>query len=105
MTKISVDFDGTLVRRSGVPTRGEAWDCEPTKDAVETINLFHKEGHDLYILTARDKSDFDSVKKWLKKHGFPPLRVTNKKEKETSIYLDDRAIRFINWNDFRKLFF
>ena len=103
--KIAVDFDGTLVKRKGIPTNGALNDCEPTEDAVEAISFFIEKGLDVYILTSRNPEEWDSVRKWLKDNNFPEIRVGNIKEKDTQVIIDDRAIRFTNWQDIRKYFF
>ena len=102
--KIAVDFDGVLCERYGIPTRGNFYDSPPTEDAVEAIKLLKKLGYELYIFTNRDPKEYPLMKKWLKEQGFPSLRITNIKEIGTSTYIDDRAIRFTNWQDIRKYF-
>lgn len=103
--KIAIDFDGVLCKREGIPTIGDFRDCEPTDGAVSAVRLFIKENFDLYVCTNRDETQWDDIKLWLKKHGFPAMDVTNVKQKNTSVYLDDRAVRFTNWDDFRKIYF
>ena len=104
MIKLGIDFDGVICKREGIPTIGDWQKCEPVNGARESIELFIKQGIGVYICTQREHYDWPEVKEWLKKRGFPELRITNKKEKDTTVYIDDRAIRFTNWNDIRKLF-
>lgn len=104
--KIAVDFDSTLCERYSIPTKDTFKDImmyPPTADAPEAIKWLKKCGHDIYVFTANEPSTWPKIKAWLKENGFPPLRVTNIKELGTKAYVDDRAIRFTNWQDIRKL--
>jgi len=102
--KIAIDFDGVICKRKGVTMRDNNFESDkPVKGAAEAMHWLKAKGHDVYVLTARDKDDHFGVSMWLRRYGFPDLRVTNTKEPAT-IYLDDRAIRFTNWTDFCKLF-
>ena len=60
-----------------------------------------KNGYEIIICTARD--DIKPVEDWLKEWDFPDIEVTNVKPK-ARWYVDDRAIRFINWEDTYKYF-
>ena len=97
---ISIDFDGTICKRTGIPRVGSVLDEEPQEYAKEAIEWLMEQGHELYIQSNRDK---DEILVWLKEHNFPLLEITKGKKDNTTIYLDDRAIRFTNWQDFCKL--
>lgn len=101
--KIAIDFDGVIVKRKGIPTTGSFWGCKPVKGALASIELLINSGHELYICTNRNKKGFENIGVWLLSNNFPKLKITNRKLANTTIYLDDRAVRFTNWNDFRKL--
>lgn len=99
--KIAIDFDGVICKREGIPTIYD-WDhVEPMEGALESINLLLKMKYEVYILT----SNFEPAKviEWLSDYGFPKLEVTNIK-KPAHVYIDDRAMRFTNWQDIRKYF-
>jgi len=102
--KYGIDFDGVLCERYSIPTKGKFVDCPSTEDAVEAVKALRHAGHELYIFTNRQKKDWKAIEKWLKEQGFPKLRITNQKESKTTVYLDDRAVRFSNWKDFCKLY-
>jgi len=76
---------------------------KPIPHAKEMINLLIDHGFTIVIFTARSKKDFPMVKEWLKKYGFPVLKVTNRKIPSLA-YVDDRAIRFTNWDDIVRYF-
>ena len=102
--KIGVDFDGVIVKRRGIPTTSDVWSDPPMDRAVDSLWLFFNNKIDFYILTNRYEGEWLQIKAWLEKWNFPPVKlITNVKQKDTTIYLDDRAYRFTSWNDFRKL--
>ena len=95
--KLLIDFDGTICKRHGIPTQ-EGFG-RPMPGAKDAIKLFQKLGHDVCVFTSNPK--LKEVKKWLKRCKFPELKVTNIKE-PCHIIIDDRAVRFTNWQDIRK---
>lgn len=101
--KVAIDFDGVLCDRQGLPRSHGFIDCPPMDYAHEALKCLRRNGHEFYILTAREEKDWPAIKKWLKESGLPRIRITNKKDPGTAIYLDDRAVRFTNWIDFCKL--
>lgn len=98
--RISIDFDGVICKRTGIPRSSTFRNYEQQDYALEAINYLMGQGHELYIQSVRDK---DEILIWLKQNNFPLLEITDKKKKGTSIYLDDRAVRFTNWQDFCKI--
>jgi 5'(3')-deoxyribonucleotidase len=101
--RIAIDFDGVICKRDGIPRTNDFRDCPPMKNALEAVRWLN-DHHDIYILTNRRKDDRCYVRAWLVKHGFPLVLVTNRKMPKTSVYIDDRAIRFTNWLDISKYF-
>lgn len=97
--RISIDFDGTICHRKGIPTSRSLG--RPKKGSKDAIRFFMELGHDVWILTSHE--DLNEVSSWLYKYKFPKLRITNIKE-PAHVYIDDRAIRFTNWQDIRKYF-
>ena len=98
--RIAVDFDGTLCKRSGIPRKDDYLASPPQEGALEAIWWLYTKGHKPYILTARH--EINGIYWWLYYNGFPEMEITNEKQEGTAIYLDDRAIRFTNWQDFCK---
>lgn len=100
--KIFVDFDGVICRSEGIPTEKFNWDERvPVKDALDAINFLVKQGHKVTIFTSNP--ELDEVKKWLHNYYFPDLEVTNIKS-PAHVYIDDRGLRFTNWQDIRRYF-
>ena len=98
--KIAVDFNGVICKSNGIPTIRE-WESEPVEGSLDAINLLRKLGHKVWVFTANPEPD--KVREWLGRNHFPEMEVTNIK-KAAHVYLDDRAIRFTNWQDIRKYF-
>lgn len=88
------DFDGvTCQYRNG-------WTgVEPTEDpvpgALEAINALYALGYEVVIVSSRCRhpDGAGAIERWLAKHGFPALRVTDVKVPGV-VYLDDRGFRF-----------
>lgn len=99
--KIAIDFDGVLCKREGIPTKEDNGYSQPVEGALDSIHLFQKLGYEIWVYTSNP--NLDKVKEWLFAHEFPELEVTNIK-KPAHVYIDDRAIRFTNWQDIRKYF-
>ncbi len=104
---LAVDFDGVLFPYSEGYKDGTLYEG-PMPGAVEAIKALVKSGYTYYVFTAR--MSFDDHEKqegniawWLGQHGFPtPLAITNRKMPAVA-YIDDRGVRFTNWDDIRKL--
>ena len=95
--KILCDFDGVICKRTGIPTKEGLG--RPMPGGLDAITLFMELGHKVLIFTSNPKPG--EVKKWLKRYHFPELQVTNIKE-PCHMIIDDRAVRFTNWQDIRK---
>ena len=106
---IAIDFDGTLVNRKGIPTSSNVWLDKPNKGAIETLKLLWEKKIMFYIFTNRGPEQWHFIKAWLVRNGFEGSQtgdvpyITNIQQPNTTIYLDDRAVRFTSWNNFRKL--
>ena len=94
--RLSIDFDGTIHKSSEGFKDGKLYDI-PAEGSVFTLNNLTKE-YEVVILTSRDSKDFPKIRRWLKKYGFPKMKITNRKS-PSSAYIDNRAVRFISWAD------
>jgi len=101
--RIAIDFDGVLIDREGVPRKPDVENDRPHKHAQEAVKTLQDLGYECYILTARGKDEWPSIKEWLWRWEFPEMEVTNRKTNAVA-YIDDRAIRFTNWLDITKYF-
>ncbi|RZT24233.1 5' nucleotidase, NT5C type [Fictibacillus sp. BK138] len=46
-------------------------DCPAYPDAVEVLQELHKQGHEIYYITARPAKHCEQTKNWVEKAGFP----------------------------------
>jgi Icc-related predicted phosphoesterase len=83
---ICSDFDGVI---------RDTMTGKPIENSLKAIKWLESKGRQVVICTGRE--DLDYVNKWLKKYGFNKT-ATNIKPRATA-YIDDRGIRFTNWND------
>lgn len=88
---LSVDFDGVIK---------DNLTKKPIKGGKKALKWLEDKGIKIVISTANE--DLEKTKRWLKKYkiNYP---ITDKKIKATA-YIDDRAIRFTNWNDITSYF-
>ncbi|MDP3771428.1 MAG: hypothetical protein Q8R16_03960 [bacterium] len=93
---LAVDFDGVIHRYRLGFHDGSIYDV-PMEGAKRTLERLHKDWW-LYIYTTRAKSlaGRRAVGAWLRKHGIPFDEVVGSKPIAFA-YIDDRAIRFVNW--------
>ena len=99
---IALDWDGTLIDHPPNISFTETLTYGPIPGAVKVLNYLANSGIEFYVLTARGDHELERIKKWIKRHGFPKMEVTNKKRPAT-MFVDDRAVRFTNWTDISKL--
>ncbi len=98
--RIAIDFDGVLIEWG---TGDNIMGGKPKGGAAKAVKSLVDMGYYCYVLTARDKRHWLIIKEWLVKHKFPEMEVTNVKKKAV-VYIDDRAIRFTNWQDIRRYY-
>ncbi|MBD5781563.1 hypothetical protein IEN85_18825 [Pelagicoccus sp. NFK12] len=93
---IGVDLDGTLAeyhKWKGIDHIGK-----PIPLMKERVLNWLRDGYTIKIFTARASvpEGIAPVEKWLEKHGFPPLEVTNQKDFLMLEVWDDRAIQVVH---------
>ncbi len=100
--RIAIDFDGVLIEWHTLD-KPDIEFGEPKEYAVQAVKRFVNLGYEPYILTARHKRDWPAITEWLKKYGFPEMIVGNRKMTAIA-YIDDRGLRFTNWQDMYRYF-
>jgi capsule biosynthesis phosphatase len=108
--RIVIDLDGTICN---LKEENETYaDVKPKPGVVEILNTWKEEGHVIIIQTARNmatqQSNLGKVLKnvglvtleWLERHQIPYDEIYFGKP-NGHIYIDDRAFRFTQWEDFR----
>lgn len=93
---IGVDLDGTLAEYNGSMGKSIGQPVAPMLDLVRSLI---SQGIDVRIFTARasDPNQQPAIKGWLKRHGLEQCAITNIKDFDCHLILDDRAVR-IEWN-------
>jgi 5'(3')-deoxyribonucleotidase len=111
--RIAIDFDGVIHKYSQGWKDGSIYD-DVVDGAIEAIAKLSVK-FDVYIFTTRAREELnqvEAIKNWLAEKasdkGYDPnwfykLKVTDKKIPAIA-YIDDRGIRFTNWNDIKKYF-
>ena len=96
---IAIDFDQTLHDREH-PVPGKVMG-EPLPGAVEAVRRLLSLGYQITVFTARGDLA-GHVTRWLDFYGFPPgLMVTDVKRASFDLIVDDKAVQFTSWADFR----
>ena len=106
--RIGIDLDGTICP---IKSPDESYaDLKPLPGAVDRIRQLRASGHYVIILTARSMatsaSNIGKVMKtvgritleWLDEHGVEYDEIHFGKP-NAEVYIDDRAIRFTDWDD------
>ncbi|MGB0865781.1 MAG: hypothetical protein ACPGSC_04695 [Granulosicoccaceae bacterium] len=92
---IGVDLDGTLAHFDR--WRGPRHIGLPIPAMAKRVHDWHARGVEVRIFTARASRPelIPDVQDWLKRHGFPPLAITNQKDFGMVELWDDRAIQVL----------
>jgi capsule biosynthesis phosphatase len=105
--RIVIDLDGTIcpIRQSNQKYS----ELIPLENAVEKINELKRDGHYIIISTARNMATCESnigkvlknvgkiTLEWLDKYNIPYDEIFFGKQ-NADVYIDDRALRFENWD-------
>ena len=65
-----IDIDGTITEDVPNEQPDRMATCEPFPDALETINKWYDEGHQICFFTSRTEEHREVTTEWLNKHGF-----------------------------------
>lgn len=111
---IAVDFDGVIHRYSKGWQDGSIYDS-PVEGSEKQLKKLVDKGYKVVIFTTRVNPEMgdnveverEKMRKWLSSNGFKENvhyhEITALKPK-ASFYIDDRAIRFTDWEDISKYF-
>jgi len=106
--QIAIDFDGVIHANSKGFYDGTVYD-EPIEGSFAAIKELHSLGYSIIIFTAKAKPDrplvnektgVELIKEWFSKYNMLDYikEITSEKPRAVA-YIDDRAIRFINWEN------
>lgn len=97
---ILLDFDCVLHKYSRGYDDGTIYD-EPVEGAIRAVKKLQDAGFEVKCCTSRDNT-LPLVQKWLDDHN---INITASNVKVPCIAIvDDRAIRFTNWEDILRYF-
>ncbi len=65
-----IDIDGTITDDIPNEEPERMLTCEPFPDALEIINKWYEEGHQICFFTSRTEDQKEITRQWLDKHGF-----------------------------------
>lgn len=65
-----IDIDGTITEDVPNEQPERMATCEPFPDALETINKWYDEGHQICFFTSRTEEHRMVTTEWLNRHGF-----------------------------------
>jgi len=85
--RIAIDIDGTICPES--PTFEKVM-AVPYPKALEEINKWHEEGHEIIFFTARGWEQYKVTEYWLQSNGFKYNRLIRGKPIYDKI-IDDRS--------------
>lgn len=93
---IGVDLDGTLAEYHGSMGKRIG---QPVASMLALVRSLIDQDIEVRIFTARasDPDQQPAIKGWLKRHNLEQCEVTNIKDFDCHLILDDRAVR-VEWN-------
>lgn len=91
---LAIDFDQTLMAQNGNKMG------EPLPGVIQAMEELYDRGYGIIIFTVRAKTEqgIEVVEGWLDHYGIDYHQVTAVKP-NAAIFIDDRAIRHLNWDD------
>lgn len=104
---LAIDFDGTICKYQPFKD-GVIWQT-PNEGAKEVITKLY-EKFNIAVFSCRARPDWEdyeqsvaNIEEWLKKYEIPFDLVTGIKPIAIA-YIDDRGLRFTNWQDMKNYF-
>lgn len=93
---IACDFDNVIHdQKNPIPVRRMGGVIEGTEDALRKLK---RKGHTIIVHTVwGDEKGKQTIADFMKYYHLPYDSITNEKPR-ADCYLDDKAVRFTNWN-------
>ena len=86
------DIDEFWTWSSDLDGRSIFWHLEPFPGAVEALQRFHDDGHDIIVITTKPAFAERDTHEWIEQHDIPAkeIHITDRKwQYECAVYLDD----------------
>jgi hypothetical protein len=102
---LCIDFDGVIYPYSHGWADGVITES-PVPGAIEALWSLREAGYAIVIHTTRcrEPGQAGHIRAWLEDHGAPVIWKVTAEKVPALAYIDDRAVRFTNWDDIRKRF-
>ncbi len=102
---LCIDFDGVIYPYDGDWADGRLR-FEPVPGAIKALHRLYAAGYTLVIHTTRCRQtgQAGAIFSWLAEYGAPYIWQVTDTKVPALAYIDDRAVRFTNWDDIRKRF-
>ena len=109
--RICIDLDGTICETRRADENYS--DVKPLKDVISSIQKYKEDGHEIIIYTSRHMKTCNNnigkiialqskvVIEWLTKHQIPFDEI-NFGKPLADLYIDDKGIKFEDWNTVNK---
>ncbi len=96
MAVLGIDFDG-VIHDAKHPLPGKRMGA-PIEGALQALARLRMRGDKIIIFSVKDTK---IIKDWMDFYQLPYDDITNQKP-DADVFLDDKAIRFENWDDAMK---
>jgi len=96
--RLIIDLDGTICSEEKTYSRSLA---KLKPNALSTIKALKKQNYTIIIYSARSWSEYEMTYDWLKKNKIPFDQLVLGKP-IGDYWIDDRAIKFKNWEEINK---
>lgn len=93
--QLIIDLDGTICTEERQYSRSLA---RPLPDSIESIKRLKTEGHTIIIYSARMWAEYEMTVDWLKRNNVPYDQLILGKP-QGDFWIDDRAVRHVNWKE------
>lgn len=93
--QIIIDLDGTICTEEKTYSRALA---KPLPGAIESINKLFEQGNIIIIYSARTWMEYEMTVDWLSKNNVKYHQLILGKP-IGDVWIDDRALRFDNWEN------
>ena len=98
--QLIIDLDGTICTEEKTFSRSMA---KPIKGAKKAIDSLKENGHTVIIYSARTWNEYEMTVNWLKTNKIQYDQLILGKP-IGDIWIDDRALKFSNWDEMEKNF-
>lgn len=94
-----IDIDGTITEDVPNEQPERMVTCEPFADALQTIQQWYKEGHQICFFTSRTEEHRAVTEAWLQQHNFPYHSLLMGKPRGGNYHwIDNHSVKATKYN-------